>query len=403
MPSAEEVRGWSRLVTGVADEVVVTTVQQMHRAVSDGTFRWVGPLGRPVQTVLDLVTDRTYASIRASIRGLGSVGVGAAEHLASSTPGGSFAAAKARAIAQGVVGEDLRARAPELQTELGLWHDGVEVSLDRSGLRAAYGEPSGRVVVFVHGLVDTEAVWHVRAPVGAALPELAAELGATPVLLRYGTGRAIARSGRDLAALLERLVARWPVAVTELVLVGHSMGGLVIRAAASVARGRDARWPALLTDVVYLGTPHLGSWLEKTANVGSWVLRHASSRTAPLGTLLDGRSPGIKDLRFGTVTDGGDPQTVDDLLSGLAPDDPWLDGTRHHLVVGRLRPAEHHPLNLLFGDSLVRRGSASGHGPRRRIAGGGQVRVIPVVSRHRALVSAPEVSVLLRDVLTLER
>lgn len=403
MPSAQELRGWSRLVAGVTDEVVVTTIHQMHRVISDGAFRWIGPVGRPVWTVADHVTERTYATIQASVRGLGEVGARLADHVGSAEAIPTPAAAKARAIAQGVVGEGLRSHAPELETDLGLWQGGIEVAVDGPGLRAAYPAASGRVVVFVHGLVDTEAVWHARTEARVALPDVAAELGATPVLVRFGTGHPIRRSGADLAELLEELVAAWPVAVTELILVGHSMGGLVIRAAGTAARQRNDAWPAAVTDVLYLGTPHLGSWLEKVANVGSWVLRRASSRTAPLGTLLDGRSPGIKDLRFGTVTGGADPRAIDELLSGRVPDEPWLDGVRHHLVVGRLRAAEHHPLNVLFGDSLVRGGSAAGRGRRRRIPDGGEVRIVPVVSRHSDLVAAGEVASLLREVLAIER
>ena len=57
------------------------------------------------------------------------------------------------------------------------------------------------------------------------------DLGHTPVYARYNTGRHISDNGRALAAALEALVEGWPVAVEELVLVGHSMGGLVARSA----------------------------------------------------------------------------------------------------------------------------------------------------------------------------
>lgn len=403
MPSTTDLRGWSRLTAAVADEVVVGTVYDMHRAISDGAFRWIGAAGRPVQRITDLVTDNVYGVVRASIRGAGELGALAAGPLGRDTTSPTPAAEKARAIAHGVVGDERIAVAPELDTDLGLRHNGVEVATDPGSLRATYPSARGRVVVFVHGLVDTEAVWSARPQAGAALPELVDDLGTTPVLVRYGTGRSIGRNGADLADHLEALVDGWPVPITDLVLVGHSMGGLVIRSACATALAEEQRWPDRLRDIVYLGTPHFGSWLEKVANTGSWVLRHASTRSAPLGTFLDGRSRGIKDLRFGMLADDGwDDASIDDLLTGRVPDEPWLPDVTHHLVVGRLRTRDNHPLNHLFGDSLVRRGSASGVGRRRQIAGGGEVRVTHVPHRHTHLTNAPPVAELLRDILVAE-
>lgn len=409
VPSSDEMRGWSRLLAAVADRAVAATVQDMHRAISDGSFRWIGPIGRPVQQVHDAVTERVYGVVRASLRAGGELGAWVADRPRTEESPPSSAAVKARAIAHGVVSDELIARAPELDLELTLRHEGHDLAADVAGLRGAYPDADGRITVFVHGLVDSEALWCAPGPRGvtgldAPLPDVAGELGATPVLVRYGTGRSIGRNGADLAELLEAVTARWPVPVTQLTLVGHSMGGLLARAACATAQERGHTWTAALTDIVYLGTPHLGSWLEKTANVGSWALRHASTRSAPIGTLLDARSQGIKDLRFGTlVEEGWGESPVDDLLAGLVPDGPWLDDVTHHLVVGRLRPAARHPLNAVLGDALVRSGSASGVGRRRRIGAGGQVVVVPVGASHTRLVRHPEVATLLRTVLATPR
>jgi len=403
VPPRDEVRGWSRLIAGVADQVIAGAVHDMHRAISDGTFRWIGPAGAPVKRAYDAMTDGVYGLVRASIRGAGEVGA-----LAADTFGGegdpqraepSPAALKARAIAHGVVSDDLIALAPELDLELTVRRDGRAVTPDPSGLGEAYPDARGRVAVFVHGLVDTEAVWAARAEDGPALPDVADDAGVTPVLVRYGTGRAVGRNGAALAETLERLVANWPVPVTELTLVGHSMGGLLARSACAVASERRHTWTAPLTDIVYLGTPHLGSWLEKAANVGSWALRR-HSRSAPIGALLDERSRGIKDLRFGTITEDAWGETpIDDLLTGLVPDGPWLDDVTHHLIVGRLGTGERHPLRPVLGDALVRSGSASGTGRRRRIGEGGEVVVLPVGASHTRLVRAPEVSTMLGGLL----
>ena len=63
---------------------------------------------------------------------------------------------------------------------------------------------------------------------GAAL---ARELGFTPVYLHYNSGLHVSINGHALAAQLERLLDAWPVPVERLVLLGHSMGGLLARSA----------------------------------------------------------------------------------------------------------------------------------------------------------------------------
>ena len=65
-------------------------------------------------------------------------------------------------------------------------------------------------------------------------------------------------NGVALAALLQPLVEAWPVDVTRIALVGHSMGGLIMRAAGAVATEDERPWTELVSDVVTLGTPHLG-------------------------------------------------------------------------------------------------------------------------------------------------
>ena len=132
----------------------------------------------------------------------------------------------------------------------------------------------------------------------------------------------------------------------------------------------------------------------------SWTLRQSSATTAPIGALLDARSRGIKDLRFGTIDEAGwHDRGIDDLLSGLAPDTPWLGGVRHHVVVGRLRPRRGDPLNLVFGDLMVREGSATGSGRWRRIEAADDVTVHLVAAPHGRLVDHPEVAELVDGVL----
>ncbi len=152
-------------------------------------------------------------------------------------------------------------------------------------MRRAYPNAKPRVVVFVHGLCETDDAWKgiPARPTPRHVPyghRMEIELGYTPVYLRYNTGRHISENGRDLALLLEDLVRAWPVPIHEITLVGHSMGGLVARSACHY--GADSACVAKVRHVFTLGTPHRGAPLEQAANAAS-ALSPASPRP--------GRSP----------------------------------------------------------------------------------------------------------------
>ncbi|MGQ3227175.1 MAG: esterase/lipase family protein, partial [Hydrogenophaga sp.] len=62
-------------------------------------------------------------------------------------------------------------------------------------------------------------------------------------------------NGREFARQLEVLVTQWPVPLASITLIGHSMGGLVARAACEEGRQADHRWRPLLRHLMFLGTP----------------------------------------------------------------------------------------------------------------------------------------------------
>jgi hypothetical protein len=166
---------------------------------------------------------------------------------------------------------------------------------------------SGRLLLLIHGLCMNDLQWqaeHDGRPVdhGAAL----ADVGYTPIYLRYNSGRHISQNGRDLAhlleSLLETLLAAWPQPVTELSVVAHSMGGLVIRSAVQIAREEGLHWPDKLTNIVFLGTPHHGAPLERAGN-GLDALLAATPWSAPYARIGQLRSAGITDLRYGLLQD----------------------------------------------------------------------------------------------------
>lgn len=196
----------------------------------------------------------------------------------------------------GVLGDHLRASGNPLALTMQLRRHG-----DAHGRIAP---ATGRVVVLVHGLCLNDHGWlrdghdHGRA--------LAADLGYTPVYARYNSGLHISENGQALHEHLEAVVREWPVPVHELVLLGHSMGGLVIRSAVAQAVAGDAAaanncaWRRVLRRMVFLGTPHHGAPLERA---GNWLQRllELSPYAAPIARLSRLRSDGITDLRHGDL------------------------------------------------------------------------------------------------------
>jgi len=149
-----------------------------------------------------------------------------------------------------------------------------------------------RLVVFVHGLCMNERGW--RRPRHARFRRWAAShLDADVAYVRYNTGLRISANGARLAALLECEAGE-----SEILLVGHSMGGLVSRSALHQAEQAGLGWQRRVTHLACLGSPHEGASLERIGNHANRLLG-ATPWTRPFMRLGNLRSHGILDLRFG--------------------------------------------------------------------------------------------------------
>jgi pimeloyl-ACP methyl ester carboxylesterase len=222
----------------------------------------------------------------------------------------------------------------------------------------------------VHGLCGTDDCWH-QFPLRGRHPgrrtyadRLQEDLGFTPLMVGYNTGRHISDNGRALARLIDSAVAHWPVEVEEVVLIGHSMGGLVVRSACHYAERDGRRWAELVSHVFSLGSPHLGADLEKGANALAHGLKKLPE-TRPIASILNARSSGIKDLRFGSCAEEDwsdcDP---DEFLTDRCTEVPFLPDAAYYFIGATLSPTA---VGNLLGDLLVRLPSASGKGRHRSI------------------------------------
>jgi pimeloyl-ACP methyl ester carboxylesterase len=377
MTTRHELRGLKDLLVS-ALRGGATTVEEMHASIARYPFAILEsvPTTRLPARAAHALHDGISGLVYAGVRGFARLAGGAAE-LALLPLEESSSAAEAPAPAawehaigalNGFVGDRLERERSPLRLRMEFRHAGRSLALEPEALRRAYPEAGRRLAVFVHGLAGNERTWRFfsRATYGnddtSYGSQLARDLGYAPLYLRYNTGLHVSENGALLAERLRELAAAWPGGVEELVLVGHSMGGLVLRSACHQGRERADAWVDAVRHVFCLGTPHLGAPLEKLGNVAGWALG-ALDVTRPIGKIVNGRSAGIKDLRFGyLVEDDWRGKDLDALLENDRHDIPFLDTATHYFVAATLTRSPSHPVGYVIGDTLVRFPSASGGG-----------------------------------------
>jgi len=378
VPTTEQLRGFKDLlVSALSGSVGV--VAELHGAIARYPFAVLErmPVTRvpatAVRVLHDGIAGGVYWTIRGVTRGAGIAADVALMPVAAIEPAGDRPSPRALDLAigalNGAVGDRLEERRNGLRMPMEFRHAGHRLPLEPHAIARAYASASPKLAVFVHGLAGSDAVWRFYAEEHFGDPDttygslLARDLGYSPVYLRYNSGLHVSDNGARLDERMEDLIRAWPVPVEEIVLVGHSMGGLVVRSACHTGRRRrSAGWVDGVRHVVCLGTPHLGAPLEKLGNVAGWALG-ALDVTRPLARIVNGRSAGIKDLRFGyLVEEDWRDRDPDALLENNRHDIPFLDTATHYFVAATVTRSPHHPVAHLLGDTLVRLPSATGHG-----------------------------------------
>lgn len=286
------------------------------------------------------------------------------------------------AALNGVMGDRLLAAGNPLATPMTLRFQNTQVT--------------GKLLIVIHGLCMNEWQWtsqHAGQPVNHA-ETLATALGYTPVYVRYNSGLHVSENGHLLAQQLDDLVRSWPVPVTELSVLAHSMGGLVTRGALFSASQSGMRWPDALKNIVFLGTPHHGSPLERA---GNWIdaILGSTPYSRPLAKLGQLRSAGLTDLRYGHVLDA-DWQGHDRFQrqpDGRVPL-PLPAGVACFAVAATTAAKRSALADRLLGDGLVPLHSALGQhdDPKRCLHFAAKNQFIVYRTSHLALLSSPSVA-----------
>jgi pimeloyl-ACP methyl ester carboxylesterase len=267
----------------VTDAVGATAeiAESVHSAITFGRRGTTGVTGlvyRSIRVIASLVGKGFAQSAKLLEPLLDSV---------ATEPSESYPRLAVLAALNGVLGDRLQADANALA---------LPMSLHFRGLKPR----SQRIVLLVHGLCMNDLQW--RSSIDDQVHDhglvLEGKLDYSPVYLRYNSGLSIAANGTLMSQLLAKLQAQWQVEITELVIVAHSMGGLVSRYAIAQAEQDNTAWLQRLTRIVFLGTPHAGAPLER---VGNWLemLLGLTRYSAPFKRLTGLRSQGINDLHAG--------------------------------------------------------------------------------------------------------
>jgi hypothetical protein len=173
----------------------------------------------------------------------------------------------------------------------------------------------------------------------------------------------ISDNGQALSALMEKLLANYPVPIEEICIIAHSMGGLVTHSACHYAQQGQTKWAEKVRNIFLIATPHLGSFLEKFANVTTNILERVPNwHTRMVGKAINLRSAGIKDLRFGYIKEedwNNGTGSQDQFLKNAKTPSKKLENVHYYIIAGRLTKDEKHWVSSLFGDILVNIDSAA--------------------------------------------
>lgn len=195
-------------------------------------------------------------------------------------------------VLNGVMGDHLVNHDNPLATPMVLYDSSGEIPDN---------ELSGRLIILCHGLCMSHLSWHPSDPNGLGKRIESAISEAAVLYLDYNSGQRISINGRDLSFLLKNVLEANPN-ITQIDLIGHSMGGLVSRSALFYGKIQGFDWVNQVGNLMTLGSPHHGASLERIGNFVQELIAKLPF-AGSLAKLGDLRSAGIIDLRHGSVRD----------------------------------------------------------------------------------------------------
>lgn len=292
-----ELQGLNNLII---DATIGTTdlVEAMHNKI-------VHPSFLPSTTIQKLITNIasiTYRNIRWSTLFVGK-NLDKTLSLLSPVIGNIKTSEKKEiilSILNGVIGDYLEEKDNPLKIDMQFRYQRKKIKINSKSLKEVYPNINGKILLMVHGSCMNDIQWtRKNQNYGEVLSK---ELNKTLVYLNYNSGKHISTNGKNLSELLENLIENWSVPVEEIIIISHSMGGLVTRSALHYGQQEQKSWTTFIKKTVFLGTPHHGSHIERKGNYLDLILE-SIPYTKPFAKLGKIRSAGVTDLRYGNLVD----------------------------------------------------------------------------------------------------
>ena len=243
-------------LAGEALGEVTELVHEVHAGIASRVWRGLGPAATPVRLVHDAVASGVYSAVGRSLNVAARSGGRALSMISAPDAPPLRRGVRLRVaigVLNGTLGDRLERQGNAFALGMSVRHQGRDLDPSPAALRRALPRASSKLAVFVHGFCETDDAWLLgsdrHVPYGARLE---AELGYTPLYVRYNSGLPVEDSAVELAALLQRLTAAWPVRVEQVVLIGHGIGGALAARACDAGEGSD--WERRVAEILTLGS-----------------------------------------------------------------------------------------------------------------------------------------------------
>jgi pimeloyl-ACP methyl ester carboxylesterase len=292
-----ELQGLTHLIMD-ATVGVTDLVEEMHKQVVHPPFL----PSTSIQKLITKIAGFTFSNIRWSTKMIGNSVSKILKHI---TPAiGNIKSSDKKevllSVLNGVIGDHLEEKENPLKIDMQFRYQSKAIQIDNESLKETYPKINGKILLMIHGSCMSDIQWNRKNHNHGEI--LSEKLDKTPIYLNYNSGKHISTNGKELNKNLQKLIENWPVPVEEIVIIAHSMGGLLTRSVLYYAGQNENNWTKHLKKVAFLGTPHHGSHVERMGNYLDLILESVPY-LKPFARLGKIRSAGVTDLRYGNLID----------------------------------------------------------------------------------------------------
>jgi pimeloyl-ACP methyl ester carboxylesterase len=351
---ASNTRGFIRVITKAIISITDLVEDLHHRIVHTKSVP-----SSPIQHIISGIAGFTFNNVRTTATLIGN-GLDKTLELLNPLLDVEIPSEKketALAIINGVIGDYLGENKNPLAIQMQIRYKSQNISFEK--LNETYSNLNGKIMLMIHGLCMNDLQWTRNEHNHGEL--LAKQFNFTPIYLHYNSGLHISANGKELNSVLNELTKSWPVPMEEIVILSHSMGGLVARSAYYYGQEQNKSWTKHLKKIIFLGTPHHGAPLERAGNFIEELLE-TNTFAKPFARLGKMRSSGITDLRYGNIVDN-DWQGIDRFkkLADNRKQIPLLEKVQSYAVAAAIGKKEDFLKYKIIGDGLVPIESALGN------------------------------------------